>query len=699
MKRTNILSKKFFHLKKKRFLVALSVILLLRVTHLLAQNDSIYSYDNNEYGINVSNIKDSLLDKVLYSKENIDLHDYLLREKNTDWQVLNNGTLENDFSKWKHQYLEKICFHNPTNDTLFLIMQQPSLEGGIIFSSQKVQKLLLLTDSVTQTHGLPFMAEQHTFYVKMEPKERLDIIGKCVAYGFSPLDKPRLYNAIQFERSSQFKGSYMPRVMSLREYARFRALDAWKTPIADSFGLGYLLLAFFFSVFLYYLNRDEAYLFYAFFAFILILYAFREIEAVVFNYQYSYQIFSWVDTKVFFLFMLILAYMQFIRYFLNLNKIEPAFNNYLKGLVSICILVILIDAFIVGTETYNSWLIYDGGRIIGAIIGLISIVYLKQKKIPNINFILAGTVCLFVSDMITRFSSGTIAMISFRTGVFLELAIFAFGLAYKTKNMVQGKVLAEKQYVEQLLENQNLLRGYQNELEREVAIQSRKLVELEKARTLEQTRSQIAHDIHDEIGSRLTKISLSAHLASLSPDTTVREMKVKFDNLSEDARQTIDHLREIIFSINPEYDDFSEMQIYFREIAQYFWHNTAIKLNFDFGGETIYLDTKIDKVAVNLHKQVSPNTKRQLLFIFKEAQNNIAKHAQATEVWLTLKVINETNYQLEVKDNGNGAVPEKLKSSSQGLIGMRKRADSISASFLCLANPNQGTLIRVEGSL
>ncbi len=211
-----------------------------------------------------------------------------------------------------------------------------------------------------------------------------------------------------------------------------------------------------------------------------------------------------------------------------------------------------------------------------------------------------------------------------------------------------------------------------------------RLAALEQAQEKERLRTLIAQDIHDEVGSSLTKISLAAQVASRLPNLSEAELKARMEALGADARHAAGHLREIVFAINPDYDNFEEMQAYFREVSREFWADGTVTLHLDF-----------EKSKTN--PTVPPDVKRQLLLIFKEAQNNIAKHAKASQTWLTFKLVNEKSYLLQVRDDGTGFDTADGNGFTHGLSGMEKRAESIQAKLSIESSPLNGTTIKLEG--
>ena len=145
-------------------------------------------------------------------------------------------------------------------------------------------------------------------------------------------------------------------------------------------------------------------------------------------------------------------------------------------------------------------------------------------------------------------------------------------------------------------------------------------------------------------------------------------------------------IREVIFAINPEYDNFDDLQAYFKEYSHRFWYESATTLVFDFEPS-------------EGNPSVSPQIKRQLFLIFKEMQNNIAKHAQATTVHITLKLTDINHYFLEIRDNGIGFQQDTAHCFSQGLSGMKQRAESINAVLTIKSTIGQGATLKIVGTL
>jgi PAS domain S-box-containing protein len=106
-----------------------------------------------------------------------------------------------------------------------------------------------------------------------------------------------------------------------------------------------------------------------------------------------------------------------------------------------------------------------------------------------------------------------------------------------------------------------------------------------------------------------------------------------------------------------------------------------------------HLDLTADRQALSEH------TRMGLFRIYQELLNNIAKHSQASDVWIRLSLDSE-NGTLEVRDNGVGFhVPTdwmaQARSGHLGLIGMRERASAIHGVLDIQSRPGHGTRVRV----
>ncbi|MBK8547714.1 MAG: hypothetical protein IPL63_10120 [Saprospiraceae bacterium] len=91
--------------------------------------------------------------------------------------------------------------------------------------------------------------------------------------------------------------------------------------------------------------------------------------------------------------------------------------------------------------------------------------------------------------------------------------------------------------------------------------------------------------------------------------------------------------------------------------------------------------------------------KSQLIMIYKEILANIAKHSKASNIWIKFVLMNEEEYRLEVRDDGNGFDSDKKISKGMGLKSIEDRCTKIRAKCKIKSKVNQGSEIQIQGYL
>jgi len=193
---------------------------------------------------------------------------------------------------------------------------------------------------------------------------------------------------------------------------------------------------------------------------------------------------------------------------------------------------------------------------------------------------------------------------------------------------------------------------------------------------LERLRTKIASDLHDEVGSSLTKISIFSDLVQTDVDEKEkRNYLVSIGNLS---REIVGTMSDIVWSIDNKNDTVGALLIRMKDFATEVLQAKNIDLTFTVS----HLDeTKI----------LEPALKQNLYLIFKESINNIVKHAQATQV--IVRISNQNQFILQIEDNGIG-FSEKAKNTGNGLRNMQRRAKAIEGLFTI--NTLQGTSLTLK---
>ncbi|AWA30524.1 hypothetical protein HYN48_10710 [Flavobacterium magnum] len=211
-------------------------------------------------------------------------------------------------------------------------------------------------------------------------------------------------------------------------------------------------------------------------------------------------------------------------------------------------------------------------------------------------------------------------------GSFIDIIFFSFAIGYRNKKQHESLNLS-------LLEEANKL--------------------IEKQAELENERSRIAADMHDDLGSGLTKIT---YLSQMAVRNDTQENLVKIKNT---AAELVKNMGELIWVMKEENNTLGDLASYIRAFAaDYFETNnvtlrTAIK---DF----------LDEMTI------SGNDRRNIFLLVKECCHNIVKHSGAGTVWLSIGYADGLN--ITIKDDGCGIPENKLQpTSGNGLKNMRVR--------------------------
>jgi signal transduction histidine kinase len=214
-----------------------------------------------------------------------------------------------------------------------------------------------------------------------------------------------------------------------------------------------------------------------------------------------------------------------------------------------------------------------------------------------------------------------------------------------------------------------------------------RLKRLEQDRVLEQERTRIAQDLHDIMGARLCRISfLSEHVRR--SETVPAELREQIRSLSDDSREVLRSLDEIVWAVNPEKDTLEHLVSYIAQYAQDYFRRTGIELDLEIPGRLPL-------------QPLTSQSRHHLFLAVHEALTNILKHSGATRTKITMTCPN-ADFEIAVSDNGSGFDPRSHDSDSgssatgfgNGFGNMRRRLSELGGRFLLESKPGRGTTIR-----
>jgi len=242
-----------------------------------------------------------------------------------------------------------------------------------------------------------------------------------------------------------------------------------------------------------------------------------------------------------------------------------------------------------------------------------------------------------------------------QVGIVLEICCFTAGLSYKSHADEKEKIRSQENLIEQLKANELL--------------QSR----------MQHIRNKIAQDLHDDIGSTLSSISILSGLALEEKNSghTLETMS----EIKDSSILLMERMDDIVWSINPRNDSLENLLMRVKHFATTLF-------------EAREIDYSID-IQDNINAVKLPTAYRQHIYlVLKEAINNLVKYAQATQAAIRVGY-DQRVLELSIRDNGRGFDAAR-ESGGNGIPGMRRRAELMGAELEIRSLPGEGTTISLK---
>jgi len=201
---------------------------------------------------------------------------------------------------------------------------------------------------------------------------------------------------------------------------------------------------------------------------------------------------------------------------------------------------------------------------------------------------------------------------------------------------------------------------------------------IKKIVQMERLRVRIAADLHDDVGTNLSSIQVASQIMERQAALSEQD-RVQLREIGAIATSTQEMMRDIVWMLNPKNDTLDDFLLKMKEVAARLLQG----MRYTFVAPDGRL---LDKVSIEF--------KRNLFLIFKEALNNIVRHAAATEA--VIRVEQEGGmFSLEIKDNGKG-FDMKNATMGNGLNNIRRRAAQIGAAIDVTSKKGEGTVVTLS---
>jgi len=209
------------------------------------------------------------------------------------------------------------------------------------------------------------------------------------------------------------------------------------------------------------------------------------------------------------------------------------------------------------------------------------------------------------------------------------------------------------------------------------------LKESEQRRAMERERTRIAQDMHDEIGSKLTRISFLSEVARHG-GSNPGDNGATVEAIAVTSRELLQALDEIVWAVNPRNDNLEHLAGYLEQYAREYFQRTAIQCE-------IAVPSWLPEV------ELTAEVRHNVFLAFEEALGNTLKHANPTKVSINMSV-KAGAFVVLVRDDGRGFAAKEARTQSgrNGLNNMRARLHAIGGGCETISEPGRGTTVRLS---
>ncbi len=213
---------------------------------------------------------------------------------------------------------------------------------------------------------------------------------------------------------------------------------------------------------------------------------------------------------------------------------------------------------------------------------------------------------------------------------------------------------------------------------------ARELAEWTYQSALVEERRRIARDMHDEVGGRLSQLALMQDLIlhghSLPPET-----RQSLQTLAANTREAVDALDQVVWAVNPLNDTLAGLVEYLSYLATSYLSPLNVNCR---------LDVPFEWPEIEVRAQV----RHEITLAFREALQNIVKHAAAGSVTLHMR-LDPPVLTIRLADDGRGLPEESAGPGKEGLSNMRSRLAMIGGSCTVRRRPEGGTEVEMRAPL
>lgn len=200
---------------------------------------------------------------------------------------------------------------------------------------------------------------------------------------------------------------------------------------------------------------------------------------------------------------------------------------------------------------------------------------------------------------------------------------------------------------------------------------------------LMQMRQKIACDLHDDVGSTLSSISIMSDLLQSKNNVNPASDEI-IRQIGHNAHTMLESMDDIIWAVNPANDKFENLVYRIKEYAYPLFEAKDIRSTINMAENLLPVSLKMD-------------FRRNIFLIAKEAINNLVKYSECNEAVIDFRYSHDT-LVMKISDNGKGFnVAEKH--NRNGIVNMKSRAQQIGGKVTIRSSVGNGTSVTLAVKL
>jgi signal transduction histidine kinase len=313
--------------------------------------------------------------------------------------------------------------------------------------------------------------------------------------------------------------------------------------------------------------------------------------------------------------------------------------------------------------------VYMTTRLLICALVLYLVPRLFRLRSPVLSYFIAGTLLLLIGSIAAlllnylpiesqRISQNafTFPITILQISIVGEVLFFAMGMSLRNRQNERQKILYQAQLIEQLRENER------------------------KQDKLQRIREDIAHDLHDDVGSDLSSIGVLSQVAARQVDENPEAARATIQRIGQTARRVVTTMREIIWSMNSAQTSLASFSQRLQEMATMLFEYQTAKLSIHLPDD-------------DLTRLLPVESRRDLFLMVKEMLHNAIRHADAQHVYVTMWVADDALH-LTVRDDGRGFPSQAYESQAgNGLLSMHKRTKALNGCLTIDSQSGMGTTL------